>query len=240
MWHRPDLRSHPTLIGRQYLLEAPGESLRVAVEPTVVAGEDHGFFPQPLGERHGGAVRELPLRPLAHGHRDRRRPEPGDVRRVVAERQPHVPEKEIEVPLHPGHRLGHLGGGAGGRLRRVLVKAGRGEELPHRRAHAFGEVGVVDLPREPGVLVGVVEQPGQRRLVGDHRPHLLRVPGDQLEPDQGAAAAAEHVRRFGAERREQPVRVVGEGPDGRVPGVAVNRAAGQPPRVVGDHRVPVG
>jgi len=66
------------------------------------------------------------------------------------------------------------------------------------------------------VLFGVIEQSGAGWLVGDQQPHLLGVIGHELQPDQAAAAAAEHVRRLGSDRGEQPMRVVGEGLDRRV------------------------
>ena len=68
------------------------------------------------------------------------------------------------------------------------------------------------------MLFGVIEQSGAGWLVGDQQPHLLGVIGHELQPDQAAAAAAaaEDVRRLVPDRREQPVRVVGEGLDRRV------------------------
>jgi len=90
------------------------------------------------------------------------------------------------------------------------------------------------------VLFGVIEQSGAGWLVGDQQPHLLGVIGHELQPDQAAAAAAEHVRRLGSDRGEQPMRVVGEGLDRRVLRLTVERTAGQTPRVVGHHGVAVG
>src|SRR3712207_423874 len=51
-------------VGAENLVEALGERPRVAVEPTVVAGEDLGVLLQPPGQRDGGTVRELSLRSL--------------------------------------------------------------------------------------------------------------------------------------------------------------------------------
>jgi hypothetical protein len=77
------------------------------------------------------------------------------------------------------------------------------------------------------------EQFGQRRLVRDQRPHLLGVPDGQLQRDRRAAAAGEDLRRFGGDRREQQVQVLGQGHRGdRRVGVR-HRAAGDAARVVG-------
>ena len=61
----------------------------------------------------------------------------------------------------------------------------RAEGYGHRRTDPFGAIGVVNLPSEPGMLLGVVEQSGERRLVGNQLSHLLGVLGHQFESDQG-------------------------------------------------------
>jgi hypothetical protein len=55
----------------------------------------------------------------------------------------------------------------------------------------------------------VGQQLDDRGLVGDQRTRLAGVGGEQREPDDGSAAAAEYVRRFAAERGQQAVHVVG-------------------------------
>ncbi len=72
----------------------------------VVAKEQDRFLPQLLSKRHAGAIRELPLRLLAHDRLDRQRPEPGDIGSVVGQRHPHVREEELRV------RLGRLKSGS--------------------------------------------------------------------------------------------------------------------------------
>jgi hypothetical protein len=84
-----------------------------------------------------------------------------------------------------------------------------GQELAHRLVRPVGPVGVVDVLDLGTHLRAVGQQPDHRRLVGDQRPHLAGVGGDQREPHHGPAAAAEDVRRFPAEHRQQPVHVIG-------------------------------
>jgi hypothetical protein len=70
-----------------------------------------------------------------------------------------------------------------------------GQELLHRLLgplHPVGVVDVLNLRPQPG---GVSQQLDQRRFVGDQRPQLVGVGGDQRKSDQGAAAAAKDVRR---------------------------------------------
>lgn len=76
-------------------------------------------------------------------------------------------------------------------------------------ARPLGPVRVVDVLDLGLQLRAVGQQLDHWRFVGDQRPHLPRVGGDQREPDDGSAAAAKDVRRLAAERGQQAVDVVG-------------------------------
>src|SRR5260370_39929863 len=47
----------------------------------------------------------------------------------------------------------------------------------------------------------------------DQRPHLLRVAGNQLKPDEGTAAIGEHEGWFATDSRQQAMSVVSHGLD---------------------------
>jgi hypothetical protein len=76
--------------------------------------------------------------------------------------------------------------------------------------------------------------------MGGQRPNLVGVGGDQREPDHGSAAAAKEVCRFTAERRQQPVDVVGLLGGRHIVGGVRAAAVGDAARVVGHHGVAVG
>ena len=91
---------------------------------------------------------------------------------------------------------------------RALV-ADHGDELGHRRPHAAALVGLADVRARGQRRLAVGQELGRRRLVRDEGADLLRVAGDQGQRVDRAAAAREEVDRSGAERRDQPVQVVG-------------------------------
>jgi len=66
-------------------------------------------------------------------------------------------------------------------------------ELSHRLARPAGPVGVIDVGDLGAHLSAAGQQPGHRRLAGDQRAQPGRMGGDQREPDDGSAAAAERV-----------------------------------------------
>jgi hypothetical protein len=94
-----------------------------------------------------------------------------------------------------------------------------------------------DVLDHGALLGGLREQLGDGRLVRDQRAHPVRVAGDQGEPGDGAAAAAEHVRRGGAEGAEDRGDVVGPQLRRGVLLRIVEGAVRDPPRVRGDDRV---
>jgi hypothetical protein len=115
-----------------------------------------------------------------------------------------------------------------------------GQELLHRLLgplHPVGVVDVLNLGPQPG---GVSQQLDQRRFVGDQRPQLVGVGGDQRKPDHGAAAAAKDVRRAAAERRQQPLDVLGLLGGRHILGGVLAAAVGDAARVIGRHGVAVG
>jgi hypothetical protein len=75
--------------------------------------------------------------------------------------------------------------------------------------------------------------------VGDQRPHLAGVGGDQREPDDGPAAAAEDVRRLAAEHRQQAVDVAGLLFGRHILGGVLAGAIADATRVIGHHGVAV-
>ena len=79
-----------------------------------------------------------------------------------------------------------------------------------------------------------------RRLVGDQRTHLAGVGGDQRQPDDGSTAAAEDIRRFAAEHRQQAVDVVGLLLGRHVFGGVLAAAVANATRVVGHDGVVAG
>src|SRR5690349_7141575 len=87
-------------------------------------------------------------------------------------------------------------------------------------------------------------RPGSRSttggLVGDQGADVGRVGGDQGEPDDGAAAAAEDAGWAAVERGQQAVDVVGLLFGRDVLGGVLAGAVADAARVVGDHRVAAG
>ena len=100
----------------------------------------------------------------------------------------------------------------------------------------LAQVRLADVRARRQRRLAVGQHLGGRRLVRDERPDLLRVLGHQGQRVDRAAAAGEEVDRAGAERRDQPVQVVGvlvgRGLAGAVGALAALDAA----RVVGDDR----
>jgi hypothetical protein len=66
-------------------------------------------------------------------------------------------------------------------------------ELSHRLARPAGPVGVIDVGDLGAHMSAAGQQLDRRRLVGDQRAQPDRMGGDQREPDDGSAAAAERV-----------------------------------------------
>ena len=84
--------------------------------------------------------------------------------------------------------------------------------------------------------LAVGQDRGERRLVRDERPHVLRVLRHEGERVDGAAAAGEEVDRAAAELGDDPVEVVGVLLGRGLAGGIGLRAALDAPRVVGHDR----
>ncbi len=110
------------------------------------------------------------------------------------------------------------------------------DEFSHRRAEALALVGLMDALARRHHRLAVRQHLGGRRLVRHQGMDLLRVPGHQGKPVDGAAAAAEDVYRPRVQRQDQPVQIVGlllgRGPQGAVGALAAPCPAG----VVGHDR----
>ena len=70
-------------------------------------------------------------------------------------------------------------------------------------------VGVVDRPAGRQRVLAIGQDRGERRLVRDERPHVLRMLRHEGERVDRAAAAGEQVDRPAAERLDDPMQVVG-------------------------------
>ena len=194
--------------------------------------------PKPVGECSSTAVGELAFRCAASGYDD---PAGGgfhgsEIRLVERDGQQAVTEEA----LARGHRRG-----VGRSRRRVLIRgtdvdASEADKALPGGVDAARAVGVVDLPHSRTDLLGVRQEQGQRRLVGDEAAYMLGVPGDQGEPADGATAAAEDVSGNVAGGFEHPPHVVGQHVRLGVLLAVVERATAEASRVVGDHHVVIG
>jgi hypothetical protein len=86
--------------------------------------------------------------------------------------------------------------------------AAEGDELRHPGAPAAALVGLVDGKGGRHRVLAVGHDRGQRRLVRDQRPDVLRVPGHEGERVDRATAAGEQVDRA-TDRLDEPMQVVG-------------------------------
>ena len=174
-----------------------------------------GFGAESLGDGLRAAVRHLAVRLRAGGEHDpgRGRAQRVEVGLVVGARHDVLEEQRVgpvAVVLggQPEHR--RVGGGLGGELRghRPLVAHGQ-DELRHAGAEAAALVGVGDRLGDRQRALAIGQDRGERRLVRDERPDLLRVGRHEGERVHRAAAAREQVDRAAAELVDDPVQVVG-------------------------------
>src|SRR2546425_4081968 len=92
-------------------------------------------------------------------------------------------------------------------------------------------------------LLGLVESRQESRcsrLVSDKQAHLLRVPHDQVKPDEGTRTAAKDICWLSRERRQQSVGIVAVHLHAHGCLGVIEPAAAEPPAVVGDNGILVG
>src|SRR5216683_4624042 len=164
-----------------------------------------------FGERSGRSVSELPFGCCPAGHHDLNRTSPQcfDFGMVEGSWAKQVCEEVTCGGAHPGHHLWI-------RLTARFVTfcawsahAGVRQELLHRRLRPLVAVRIVNVIDLCPYLRTVGQQLDYRRFVRDEHPHLVWVGRGQREPHHGSAAAAEDVRRFASECRQQAVYVIG-------------------------------
>ena len=118
--------------------------------------------------------------------------------------------------------------------RAVDVRVAGTSPRPPPVAGQVGRDHVLGLGAQP---LPVVEEFGQRRLVGDHRVHQVGVGLREGQHGDRAAAGAEDGRRTGVDVDQQPGEVVGPQFRGRVTVRVVQPAAVDAARVGGQHGV---
>jgi hypothetical protein len=113
---------------------------------------------------------------------------------------------------------------------------GDGHEMRHASPGPVALVGGGDRADGGLGVVGVRKDGCQRWLVGDQRPHVLRVGRDERQRVHRATAAREQVNRSEPDLTDDPMQIIGVLLGCRLGRRVVLDAALRPSRVVGDDR----
>src|SRR5262249_61549312 len=123
------------------------ELYRVAVDPSVIAGEDHSLDPKDACQPQTAVVGQLTLRLLTNGGYDPARAglQGSEIGLVTAE----IPDVPAQPELHVSHYLRHgslfLGSRLALRRRATALHPGQGHELLQRRPKSFAVAGVANV-----------------------------------------------------------------------------------------------
>ena len=186
------------------------------IEESVVATrEGHRCRPEPFGHRNARAAGHHRGRLRSDADDDAGPCSPERVEIVlVAGGGQHVQPQEWVVPgtvvLGREPEIGGIRTGLVSETGRDrALAADERDEFRHRRAKALAQVGLMDGLARGQRRLAVGQLLGGGRLVRHQGADLLRVPGHQGKPVDGAAAATEDVHRPGGHDIDQPVQVVG-------------------------------